>query len=101
MRLSTEQTVSSFQKYCNLRYWQELMHATFEQKHVCGRLEMLIYPVTVNSELKNVISNFTACNDYLQNSSKVILNSEPIPIKPSSQIAMDIMAVFAEITWLQ
>lgn len=74
------------------------MQTTFEQKHIYGRLEMLIYPVAVNSELKNVISNLTACNDYLQNSSKVILISQPIPIKPSSQIAMDIMAVSAEIT---
>lgn len=74
------------------------MQTTFEQKYICGRLEMLIYPVAVNSELKNVISNLTACNDYLQNSSKVILISQPIPIKPSSQIAMDIMAVSAEIT---
>ena len=48
----------------------------------------------MNSEVKDFISNCTACNDYLQNNSKDPLISHPIPSKPRSQIAMDIMAVF-------
>ena len=48
----------------------------------------------MNSEVKDFISNCTACNDYLQNNSKEPLISHPIPSKPRSRIAMEIMTVF-------
>ena len=46
------------------------------------------------SEIKDFISNCTACNGYLQNNSKEPLISHSIPKKPWSRIAMDIMTVF-------
>ena len=54
----------------------------------------VIYWPTMNSEVKDFISNCIACNDYLQNNSKEPLISHPIPSKPWSQIAMDIITVF-------
>ena len=48
----------------------------------------------MNSEVKDFISNCTACNDYLQNNSKEPLITHPIPSKPWSRIAMDIRTVF-------
>ena len=48
----------------------------------------------MNSEVKDFISNCITCNDYLQNNSQEPLISHPIPSKPWSRIAMDIMTVF-------
>ena len=54
----------------------------------------VIYWPAMNSKVKYFISNCTACNDYLQNKSKELLISHPIPIKAWSRIVMDIMNVF-------
>ena len=41
----------------------------------------VIYWSTMNSEVKNFISNCSPCNDYLQNNNKETLISHPIPSK--------------------
>ena len=49
----------------------------------------------MNSYVKDLISNCTACNDYLQKNSKEPMSSHPSPSsKHWSRIAMDIMTVF-------
>ena len=44
----------------------------------------VVYWPTMNSGVKDFISNCTACNDYLQNNSKKPLTSYPTPSKPWS-----------------
>ena len=56
----------------------------------------VIYWPKMTSEVKDFIRNCTACNDYLQNNRKAII-SYPIPSKPWSRIAMDIMTLFNRI----
>ena len=71
------------------------IHASHLGAEAClHKARDVIYWTTMNSEVKDFISNCITCNDYLQNNSQEPLISHPIPSKPWSRIAMDIMTVF-------
>ena len=71
------------------------IHASHLGVETCLRKarDVIYWPI-MNSEVKNLIIDFTECDDYLQNISKKPLISRPIPSKLWKRIAMDIMNVF-------
>ena len=74
---------------------QTRIHASHLGAETClHKARDAIYWPKMNSEVKDFISNCTVCNGYLQNNSKEPLISHPIPSKPWSRIAIDIMTVF-------
>ena len=62
-----------------------IIHASHLGAETClCKARDIIYWTKMNSEVKDFISNCTACNDYLQNNSKEPVINHPIPSKPWS-----------------